>query len=297
VPWRSLHDGGVAYRRPQTVNHRLVDGDWTRFNSSLLAWYAWLIWFLFLSTSPHLSFGQEAPSSPGKKESSSSQNREREAGRTGADSAGPAGDSTLGEEETIRRDRLSQRFGQQPLTPEEEEAMRLSAIAARIGTDPTAIIGRVQTLFRYDALEGGKQTNNLVARLDAPYHGNFLFRADLPYVWSNPNQPGTSNQGGVSDLFVRAGGVCMPIQRTPCVPGWTLHSRPQINSWGVANTRSDQGWRQPMYFPRGARLSSHCSNTNSRWVGILLDELSPCPIFRPFSTRFGQTDGGPELRQ
>jgi hypothetical protein len=188
------------------VNHRLVDSDWTRFHSSLLAWYAWLIWFLFLSTSPHLSFGQEAPSSPGNKESSSSQKREREAGRTGADSAGPAGDSTLGEEEAIRRDRLSQRFGQQPLAPEEEEAMRLSAIAARMGNDPTAIIGRAQTLFRYDALEGGKRTNNLVTRLDVPFQGNFVLRADMPYVWSTPNQPGADNQNGVGDLFVRGGG-------------------------------------------------------------------------------------------
>jgi hypothetical protein len=88
---------------------------------------------------------------------------------------------------------------------EQAEATRLSAMAARMGTDPTAIIGRVQTLYRYDALEGGKRTNNLVARLDVPYHGNFIFRADLPYVWSNPNQPGTSNQNGVSDLFVRTG--------------------------------------------------------------------------------------------
>jgi hypothetical protein len=113
----------------------------------------------------------------------------------------------LEDEKAARRGGLLQTFGLQPLTTEEEDkAKHLSDIAARMGTDPTAIIGRAQTLFRYDALEGGKRTNNLVARLDAPYHGNFLFRADLPYVWSNPNQPGTSNQDGVSDLFVRAGG-------------------------------------------------------------------------------------------
>jgi hypothetical protein len=111
------------------------------------------------------------------------------------------------DEGAVRHRRLLQRFGQQPLTPEEEEeATRLSALAARMGTDPTAIIGRVQTLFRYDAVEGGKRTNNLVARLDVPYHQNLLLRADLPYVWSNPNQPGVGNQNGVSDLFVRAGG-------------------------------------------------------------------------------------------
>jgi hypothetical protein len=95
----------------------------------------------------------------------------------------------------------------QPLTPEEqEEAKRLSGIAARMGTDPTAIIGRVQTLYRYDALAGGGRTNNLVARVDVPYHKDFLLRADMPYVWKNPNQPGMSNESGPSDLFVRTGG-------------------------------------------------------------------------------------------
>lgn len=139
-----------------------------RFHPNFLAGCAWLIWFLFLSSPHHLAFGQESASSQLER-GSHSQNREQEAG-------------------------------------EQEEAKRLSTIAARMGTDPTAIIGRVETLFRYDALEGSKRTNNLVARLDVPYHGNFLFRADLPYVWSNPNQPGISNQNGVSDLFVRTGG-------------------------------------------------------------------------------------------
>ena len=82
-----------------------------------------------------------------------------------------------------------------------------------MGRDPTAIIGRAQTLYRYDALEGGSRTYNLVARPDVPYHGHFLFRTDLPYVWSNPNQPDTGNQNGLSDLFVRAGG------RVYSVPG------------------------------------------------------------------------------
>jgi hypothetical protein len=115
------------------------------------------------------------------------------------------------------------RFGAQPLTLEEqEEAKRLSAIAARMGTDPTAIVGRVQTLFRHDALEGGSRvSNNLIGRIDIPYHKDFVLRADLPYVWSHPNQPGSSNQGtsnqnGLSDLFVRTGG------RVYSVPGDTI---------------------------------------------------------------------------
>ena len=118
------------------------------------------------------------------------------------------------DEETGPARPLVKRFGAQPLTLEEqEEAKRLSAIAARMGTDPTAIIGRVQTLFRYDALEGGSRASNIVSRIDIPFHNDFLLRAELPYVWSNPNQPGTSNQYGVSDLLVRAGG------RVYSVPG------------------------------------------------------------------------------
>jgi hypothetical protein len=191
------------------VKDRPVDREWTRVQSSLLAWCAWLIWFFFPPTSLPLSFAQEPPSFPRERQGIPSQNRHGEAGPDRVDPALGADDSTPGleDEKAVRRGGLLQTFGLQPLTTEEEDkAKHLSDIAARMGTDPTAIIGRAQTLFRYDALEGGKRTNNLVARLDAPYHGNFLFRADLPYVWSNPNQPGTSNQDGVSDLFVRAGG-------------------------------------------------------------------------------------------
>jgi hypothetical protein len=151
------------------VNDRSGDRVWPRFHPSVLAGCVWFIWFLFFASSSQLSFGQDTVSSQLERGSSPSQNRGQDA-------------------------------------EEQAEATRLSTIAARMGTDPTAIIGRAQTLFRYDALEGGSRTNNLVARLDVPYHGNFLFRADLPYVWSNPNQPGTSNENGVSDLFVRAGG-------------------------------------------------------------------------------------------
>ncbi len=115
-------------------------------------------------------------------------------------------------------------FGAKPLTREEqEEANRLSAIAARMGTDPTAIIGRAQALYRSDALQGGSRTNNLVARLDVPYHGNFLLRADLPHGWSNPNQPDTSNQNGLSDLFVRAGGRGSSVPGDAIFAGIGLH--------------------------------------------------------------------------
>src|SRR5215472_15198369 len=180
----------------------------------MLTGWVWLIWILFLLNPPHLSFGQEPSSSPRKEGSAQSQKRDRDTVFENTDTQ-RADESAPGSGEEAGRPRpLIKRFGVKPLTPEEqEEANRLSAIAARMGTDPTASIGRVQTLYRYDALEGGSKLNNLVARLDVPYHGNFLLRADLPYVWSNPNQPDTSNQNGLSDLFVRAGG------RVYSVPG------------------------------------------------------------------------------
>src|SRR5215813_2820906 len=158
-----------------------------RIDATLLAKCVWLIW-LFLFSSLNLSFAQESPAS--------SQER-------GADDSVPGSE----DEDAVRNRPVIGRFGARPLTLEEqEEAQRLSAIAAKMGTDPTAIIGRFETLFRYDALEGGSRASNVVGRIDVPYHHNFLLRADLPYVWSNPNQPGTSNHNGVIYFFIRAGG-------------------------------------------------------------------------------------------
>ena len=166
----------------------------------------WLI-AIFLFSSLHLSFAQVSPLP--------SQEREKVSSRGAESSAAEPDDGQAVPDRPVIK-----RFGAQPLTPEEqEEAKRLSAIAARMGTDPTAIVGRAQTLFRHDALEGGGRTaNNLVGRIDVPYHKNFVLRADLPYVWSHPNQLGTSNQGpssqnGVGDLLVRTGG------RVYSVPG------------------------------------------------------------------------------
>ena len=145
-----------------------------RMYARLLAKCAWLIW-LFLLSSLHLSLAQEPPAA---------------APESSTEDSVPGSE----DEEALRDRPVIKRFGARPLTPEEqEEAKRLSAIAAKMGTDPTAIIGRVQTLFRHDALEGGNRvSNNLVARIDVPFHKDFLLRADLPYVWSHPNQFGTS---------------------------------------------------------------------------------------------------------
>lgn len=176
--------------------------------ASLLGKCAWLIWFLLFS-SLNLSLAQQSASSSGPREGISIQEHGEDAASNGPATAVVTEDPAPGPEleEAGPSRPVVKRLGARPLTLEEqEEAKRLSAIAARMGTDPTAIVGRVQTLFRYDALEGGSRASNVVGRIDVPYHSNFLLRADLPYVWSNPNQSGTSNHNGVSDLLVRAGG-------------------------------------------------------------------------------------------
>lgn len=169
---------------------------------------AWLIW-LFLLSSFHPSFAQVPASSSHEREQTVSQEQSEDPVSQGEDPALDTDDTMPGpEDEKAGQSRpVVRRFGAKPLTPEQqEEAKRLSAIAARMGTDPTAIVGRVETFFRYDALEGGGRNSNLVGRIDVPYHKNFVIRADLPYVWSHPDQPGTNSQNGLSDLFVRAGG-------------------------------------------------------------------------------------------
>jgi hypothetical protein len=105
-----------------------------------------------------------------------------------------------------RRRRLLRRLVPE-LTPEQKvEAERLSGLAAKSGTDPTAIIGRVQTSYRYDALPGGTRLNNLVGRVDLPFRSNWVLRVDVPNLWLDGNRPRVGNRDGLGDTFVRAGG-------------------------------------------------------------------------------------------
>lgn len=116
-----------------------------------------------------------------------------------ADPASPAG--------TKHRPRLFKRIAPKNLTPEqEEEAERLRKLAAKYGTDPTAIVGRVQLSSQYLDLPQSANATATVARVDLPFRGNYLLRFDMPFLKTvDPNRPGTSTQRGLSDLAMTAG--------------------------------------------------------------------------------------------
>lgn len=102
---------------------------------------------------------------------------------------------------------LPPRLRPKVLTPEEhEEAKRLRELAAKYGTDPTAIVGRAQLTTQYADLSRGARSAAAVARLDLPFRGNWLFRVDAPFsTWSDPNRAGTTSAHGMSDLLALAG--------------------------------------------------------------------------------------------
>jgi hypothetical protein len=93
------------------------------------------------------------------------------------------------------------------MTPEQrDEAERLRQRAAKYGTDPTAIVGRIQLSSEYLDLPRGVQGVNTVARVDLPFRGNYLLRVDAPvFAWSDPNRPGTASVQGFGDLAVTTG--------------------------------------------------------------------------------------------
>jgi hypothetical protein len=114
-----------------------------------------------------------------------------------------------------RRRRLPPALRPKVLTPEElEEAEYNRKLAAKYGTDPTAIVGRVQLSSQYiDLLNGNRLIDNQ-ARVDLPFKGNYLLRLDMPFVrWLDHNSQSVGSQRGLSDVAVTG--------------GWRVYNTPQ----------------------------------------------------------------------
>ena len=99
------------------------------------------------------------------------------------------------------------RIGPQPLTPEQrEEAERFRKVAAKYGTDPTAIVGRMQLTSQYLDLTPHANATLTTARVDLPFRGDYLLRVEMPFLRTTDAQnPGMGSQRGLSDLSVVAG--------------------------------------------------------------------------------------------
>lgn len=145
-----------------------------------------------LTTHPASLLGQETPSDP------SLGNEPAQAEIEGPEDASKV--------EPEKR-RLGSRLGPQQLTPEQqEEAARLRKLAAKYGTDPTAIVGRMQLSSAYYDFPREARAVDTVIRADLPLRGRYLLRVDAPFLkWSDPNRAGATSATGFSDLAVTLG--------------------------------------------------------------------------------------------
>jgi hypothetical protein len=133
-------------------------------------------------------------------------------GRPAADEPVNEAGGTEGEPETPgtseeRRRNPFKRIGPQTLAPEQrEEAERLRKVAAKYGTDPTAIVGRLQLTSQYLDLTPHANATLTTARVDLPFRGDYLLRVEMPFLRTTDVQnPGMGTLRGASDLSVVAG--------------------------------------------------------------------------------------------
>jgi hypothetical protein len=87
-----------------------------------------------------------------------------------------------------------------------EEQRRLSEAAASFGTDPTAIIGYYELTYGKIGYTNNFRLDHVTGIVQLPITSNWFFRATLPYVWADPNQPGEPTTNGASDMTIRTAG-------------------------------------------------------------------------------------------
>lgn len=134
-------------------------------------------------------------------------------------------EATEESEAAPREGGLFKRLGRQQVTPEEQaQAEHLRKLAAKYGTDPTAIVGRIQSSSAYYDLHQGGHAVDATARIDLPLQRNFLLRVDVPFLkWSEPNRLRTSVSRGLSDMAVTA--------------AWRVYNTPEYAvAFGVIST-------------------------------------------------------------
>ena len=146
-------------------------------------------------------------------------------------------------------------------TPEEsarldEERKRLSAAAAAFGTDPTAIIGYYQLAYGHNAFTNNLSIESATATARLPITPNFLLQVNIPYVWTDLNQPRGSTMNGTSDMTIRAGGWIFANEDVALFVG-TDASFPTASEQrlGTASTRWDRAPHWPLRCPGRVQYS------------------------------------------
>jgi hypothetical protein len=75
-------------------------------------------------------------------------------------------------------------------------------------TDPTDFHTRFGLRDEYQSLQSGASRNLVVSRFEYALTPAFALRADVPYVSTDPNQPGASQESGLGDITARAQWPC-----------------------------------------------------------------------------------------
>lgn len=146
-----------------------------------------------------------AQSGTTSEESASESNSEQMTEEPTGSETEPEGSEAPQQQEPRRR--VFKRVGPQEVTAEQrEEAERLRKLGAKYGTDPTAIVGRVQLSSQYQDLVQGARATDTTLRVDVPFRKDFLLRVDTPFLrWIDPDRPGATSAQGMSDLATLLG--------------------------------------------------------------------------------------------